>query len=412
MSAPAVELRGVWKSYPAWSAGSRTLRGVFARRVPLLARGSRRRWAIKDVSLTAEPGESVGLIGANGAGKSTLLRLASGLSRPDRGTIRLAGQAASVLSFDSWFDLDLTGRENALTALLVNGWRSREARALLPAALEFAELESFADAPVRTYSEGMKLRLAFGVVAQLEPDILLIDEVIAVGDLRFQRKCMDHIRAMRERGMTLVLATHGLEQVGAECDRALWLQAGGVRASGPADEVVDAYRQGMASATLDRTPAPAGPTPDGLELRRNRFGTQEVTIDSCRILSEEGRETEEVRSGRPVTVSLRISSRDGPVVDPIVGITIHRASDGLVCFDTSTESGHHRLGTVDGELAVMLEIERLDLLPGDYVIDAGVYRPDWEFAYDFHWQAYPLRVVGPQSDKGVFRPPHRWEIGR
>ncbi len=412
MRSPPVQLEGVWKSYPAWSAGSRTLRGIVSRRVPLLARGSDRRWVLRDVSLEAERGEGVGLIGQNGAGKSTLLRLASGLGRIDRGRIRLPARTASVLSFDSWFDLELTGRENAMTALVVNGWRRADARRLIPAVLDFAELEAFADAPVRTYSEGMKLRLAFGVVAQLEPEVLLIDEVIAVGDIRFQRKCMDRLREMRARGMTLIMASHGLEQVEAECDRALWLQAGGVRGKGEASRVVDEYRNAMASATLARTPAIEADGGGTLELRRNRFGTQEMTIDAVRMLSVEGAELSELTSGRALRISLRLTARGGAINDPIVGVAIHRAADGVVCYDTSTEASGLRLGTVEGELGVELEFERLDLLPGDYLIDVGVYRPDWEFAYDFHWQAYPLKVVGSQSDKGVFRPPHRWEVLR
>jgi ABC-type polysaccharide/polyol phosphate transport system ATPase subunit len=165
-----VRLEQVWKSYPRWSGETRTLRGIVSRRVPLIARGSEgRHWALRDISLAAAPGESVGVIGPNGAGKSTLLRLASGLGRPTRGTIQVPARTASVLSFDSWFDLNLTGRENAMSALVVNGWRRSQARALIPSVIEFAELEGFADAPVRTYSEGMKLRLAFGVVAQLRP---------------------------------------------------------------------------------------------------------------------------------------------------------------------------------------------------------------------------------------------------
>ena len=412
MSPPQVQIEGVWKSYPAWSAGSRTLRGIVSRRIPLLARGSDRRWVLSDVSLEAERGQAVGLIGQNGAGKSTLLRLASGVGRVDRGTIHVPERTASVLSFDSWFDLDLTGRENAMTALVVNGWRRAEARELIAAVLEFAELESFADAPVRTYSEGMKLRLAFGVVAQLDPEVLLIDEVISVGDLRFQKKCMDRLREMRERGMTLVMASHGLEQVEAECDRALWLQAGRVRAHGEPARVIEEYRSAMASATLERTPAAEPGATGGLELRRNRFGNQELRIDSVRLLTAEGAPLDQLSSGQPLRIALRLSAANDRVEDPIVGVAIHRATDGVICYDTSTESSGVRLGAVEGELAVSLEFERLDLLPGDYLLDVGVYRGDWQFAYDFHWQAYPLKVTGSQSDKGVFRPPHHWEVAR
>jgi lipopolysaccharide transport system ATP-binding protein len=410
VTAAHLQLESVWKSYPRWTAGTRTLRGIVARRVPLLARGSDRRWALRDVSLGVDAGESVGVIGANGAGKSTLLRLASGLGRPTRGTIRVPERTASVLGFDSWFDLTLTGRENAMTALVINGWRHSQARSLIGAVLEFAELEGFADAPVRTYSEGMKLRLAFGVVAQLQPDALLIDEVIAVGDLRFQRRCLERIGEMREDGTTLVLATHDLDQVAAECDRALWLQAGGVRAFGEAAAVVDEYREAMRSKTLERTPAPSPGERGDLELRRNRFGTQELTIDAVTLRGPDGMPAAEVATGRRLTVSFQLSSHGEPVPDPIVGVTIHRASDGVVCYDSSTQADGVRLGTVNGPITVELEFERLDLVAGDYLLDAGVYHPEWEIAYDFHWQAYPLRVVGGRGEKGVFRPPHRWAV--
>ena len=401
-----VSLNGVWKSFPRWSAGSRTLRGVVAQRMPLVARSRDRRWVLSDVTVEAEPGQSVGLIGPNGAGKSTLLRLAAGLGRPTRGTVERPDATAAVLSFDSWFDAELTGRENATTALVVNGWRRAEAVALLPRVLDFAELEDFADAPVRTYSEGMKLRLAFGVVAQLRPQALLIDEVIAVGDLRFQQKCMERIEELRASGTTLIVASHDLDYIVANCDRALWLQAGVVRTAGDAGAVAEEYRSAMRSTTLDRTPAATPGTREGvLELRRNRYGSQEATIDAVTL-------EREIQTGAGLTIGLDMSSRNGPVDNPIVGVAIHRVSDGVICYESSTESDGLRLGRLDGRLRVELSFDRLDLLPGEYRVDAGLYRADWEFAYDFHWQAYPLRVVGSRGDKGIFRPPHHWEVIR
>jgi lipopolysaccharide transport system ATP-binding protein len=411
VSVAQIELADVWKSYPRWT-GERTLRGVLTRRVPLLARGSERRWALREVSFSAGPGESIGLIGANGAGKSTLLRLASGLGRPNRGRIAIPQRTASVLNFDAWFDMTLTGRENAVTALVINGWRQAQARALLPAVLEFAELEGFADAPMRTYSEGMKLRLAFGVVAQLRADALFVDEVITVGDLRFQRKCMERINEMRDGGTTLVLASHDLDQIAAECEQAVWLQAGTVRAIGDSSSVVAQYREAMYSTTIERTPAPTGEQQGELELRRNRLGTQEASIDAVSLHGADGLPMTEIASGKRLTVRLQLASRSGPISDPIVGVAINRAADGVVCYESTTEADGVRLGTVERPVTVELEFERLDLLPGEYVVDAGIYRSDWEYAYDYHWHAYPLRVVGPRPDKGVFRPPHRWNVVR
>jgi homopolymeric O-antigen transport system ATP-binding protein len=401
-----IRIEDVWKSYPRWP-GERTLRDTLTRRLPLAARRGERTWALQQVSLTVAPGEAVGLIGQNGAGKSTLLRLAAGLGRPTRGRVGVDGNVAAVLSLGDSFDLSLSGLENAYTAAVVAGLRRSEARAILPAAIEFAELERFADAPVRTYSEGMKLRLAFGVVAQLRPRVLIVDEVIAVGDLRFQARCLERIRELRADGTAALLASHSLDTVVAECDRAVWLHAGRVRLDAPSAEATGAYADAMRSETVARTPAAAVGGPDGLELRRNRWGSLELTIERVSL-------PETVEGGQPLGVEIELASHvDHEVVDPIATVTISRASDGVVCCDLSSEAAGARLGRVgpDG-LRVRLGIERLELAPGDYVVDAGVHSPGWEYAYDFHWRAYPLRVSGRSAGVGLFSPAHRWGAER
>jgi lipopolysaccharide transport system ATP-binding protein len=408
--AAVLRFERVWKSYPRWAAGSRTVGGIVTRRVPALTPERERRWALREISLDLRRGESLGLIGLNGAGKSTLLRLGSGLGRPTRGSIGLPENTAAALSLGDSFDLSLTGRENALTAAIVAGMRRAQARALIPAALEFAELEEFADAPMRTYSEGMKLRLAFGVIAQLEPDVLLVDEVIAVGDARFQAKCHGRIAEMQDSGTALILASHDLSQVAERCAKALWLQAGQLRSLGDAATVIADYESAMGSTTLDRTPAPEAGESSSLELRRNRFGTQAITIDAVTLRGPDGTPTTEVASGSYLSVALELSNHHGPVDHPIVGVAIHRAEDGVVCYDSSTYSDGVAIGRLVDRVSVRISFDRLDLLPGEYLIDVGVYEPEWQFAYDFHWQAYPLRVVGHGRDKGVFRPPHRWEV--
>jgi lipopolysaccharide transport system ATP-binding protein len=407
VNAAGVVLEGVWKSYPRYEPGERTLRGFFARRLPALG-GQERRWALRDVSLSAAPGESVGVIGVNGAGKSTLLRLAAGLGRPTTGRVALPDRTASVLSLGDAFDLTLSGRENALTAMLVAGLRRREAQQRLGAVLTFAELEAFAEAPMRTYSDGMRLRLAFGVIAQLEPEALLLDEVIAVGDLRFQAKCMDHIRDLRERGTAVLFASHDLDKVAEECSRAVWLQAGGVRLAGDAATVVGEYREAMRSDTVDLTPAPGDGVEGALELRRNRFGSQELQIARVDVLDAAGAPTREVATGDPLRIVLELRG-EAPVDDPIVGVAVHRVDDGVVCWDVNTETDGVRLGRVD-EATIEVEIASVDLVPGEYAIDPGVYRGDWSYALDYHWQAYPLRVTGRGGGHGVTRPPLHWVV--
>ncbi len=403
----------VWKSYPRWLAGRRSLRAMASPRMRATGRRSGSRWALRDVSFDLRAGEGLGLIGANGAGKSTLLRLASGLGRPTRGDIEVSPNVASVLSLGAAFNADLTGRENALTATMLAGKRMAEARQAVPAALAFAELESFADTPVRAYSDGMKLRLAFGVVAQLEPELLLLDEVIAVGDLRFQEKCMARILELRASGTSFLFASHDLEQITEQCDRALWLQEGTVRTCGEAEEVVDKYREAMHTETFDRTPEPDDDeTPaGGLVLQENRFGSQELTIEEVRL---GGATPGSVELEESLSVSLLLRRDGSAITAPIVGVSIHRVDEAdVLCCEASTDMDGVVLGDISGELLVEFHWEDVELVPGEYLVDVGVYRYDWSFAYDYHWHVYPLKVLGEDRSKAVFRPrSRRWTVAR
>ncbi len=404
-----IRVEDVWKSYRSWPSGTRTLRGILSRRVPLFARGEER-WALRGVGLEVRPGETVGVIGPNGAGKSTLLRLAAGLGRPTRGSVLAPEATAAVLSLGDTVDLSLSGRENAMTAAIVAGMSPRQARARMADVFEFAELETFADAPVRTYSEGMKLRLAFGVVAQLEPRALLIDEVLSVGDLRFQAKCAERVRALRDAGAAVLITSHYLDQVAAECDRVAWLQSGSVRMVGETDRVIAAYEDEMRSQTIARTPAAGYEDRPELELRRNRFGSQEVTIDSASLIGPDGEAAEELASGEPLTVRVRLTSHLEEPLEAHVAVAIRRSSDGIVCADTNSEREGLRVRLDRGGAMVTAGFARLDLVPGDYRVDVGVYEAGWRFAYDYHWSAYPLRVRGPAGGDGVLQAPVRWDL--
>jgi lipopolysaccharide transport system ATP-binding protein len=414
MTALAARFDGVWKSYPRWLSGRRSLRSIVSPRMRATGRQSGTRWALKDVSFDLHDGEALGLIGENGAGKSTLLRLSSGLGHLTRGRISVASNVASVLSLGATMNLDLTGRENALTATLLAGVRMRQARGVVDAALAFAELEEFADSPVRSYSDGMKLRLAFGVVAQLEPGLLLLDEVIAVGDLRFKEKCMARIEELQASGTSLLFASHDLDQVAEQCDRALWLDEGRVRHAGPAAEVVEAYRKSMHTETFIRTPAESdgdgGVESDGgLRLRENRFGSQELTIEQVEVRGSGAAGS--VDPGGSLTVAMTLRREGAAIERPIVGVSIHRVEDDVVCCEASTDVDEVDLGEVQGERVVSFRWDGLELRPGEYVVDVGVYEADWSFAYDYHWHAYPLEVPGDNPAQAVFRPQRRhWSV--
>jgi lipopolysaccharide transport system ATP-binding protein len=310
--------------------------------------------------------------------------------------VRVDEQAAAVLSLGDTLHPSLTGSENAITAAVIAGLTRADARRLLPAMLEFAELEDVADAPLRTYSDGMKLRLAFSVVAQLEPRVLLVDEVLAVGDLRFQAKCLGRVRELREGGATVLMASHDLSLVRRECVQVAWLDAGNVVSYGAADAVVDDYEEAARERARNSTP------PATRRLDENRVGTQEATIDAVELAGA-------IESGGRLSVTLKLSTRT-PIADPIVSIAIRRRADDTLCCELDTRTSGVSLGRLESTSTVTLAFDRLDLAPGEHVIDVGLYSADWETVYDYHWHNYALHVSGPGGVKGALRPPHGWEV--
>jgi lipopolysaccharide transport system ATP-binding protein len=198
-------------------------------------------WALRDIDLDVPPGASMGLVGANGAGKSTLLRLIAQVGRPDTGTIEVRGQMSALLDLGTGFHPDLTGRENVVLGGVISGLSRTEVRRRFDEIVAFAELESFIDNPLRTYSTGMRLRLAFSVAALAEPEILIIDEVLAVGDLAFQHKCALHIERLKAMGCTMLVCSHDPGLIRELCDTAAWLEAGRIASIGPAEPVLDGY---------------------------------------------------------------------------------------------------------------------------------------------------------------------------
>lgn len=401
----------VWKSYPRWQPGTRSLRSMLSPRLRSDRRTKNIRWALQDVSFSLDSGEVLGVIGHNGAGKSTLLRLASGISRPTRGGIRVAESTASVLSLGDTFNGDLSGASNAVTAAVIGGLTPSEARAALPRAIEFAELEEFEEAPVRSYSDGMKLRLAFGVMTLLTPDLLIVDEILAVGDLAFQEKCLHHLAQLRGNGTAIVMASHDIDQILEECDRALLLSNGEAIAYGDVEDVVAAYRDQMRLRTLSVTPEAEADEDEKLKLKENRFGSQDVRIEAVEVGT--GQRLGEVRSGGTLDVSISVTSatRSERVA---VSVTIERDSDDVTCLDINTDLDEVPVQVAPGKTSkVDLKLGALEIRPGRYWVDVGVFPLDWSHAFDYHYHAYPLRVTADdvEPDEPVYRPQNRrWTV--
>lgn len=369
-------------------------------------------WALRDVSFSIPPGHMVGVVGPNGAGKSTLLRLIGGVGRPDGGQVSVHGRLGALLDLGAGFHPDLTGRENVFINGVIAGLTHQEVARRFDSIVDFAELEAFIDNPLRTYSTGMQMRLGFAVAAHLDPEILLIDEILAVGDLTFQRKCLDRIARFKNEGCTIVLVSHDASAIRRLCDEALWLRRGKLVAYGQADIVAGQYQADMSTETRRRTPAtqPIVRTSTGAELRvnENRFGSMEVEIVAVRLLHPAGFAVSEIDSGDPLQVEIEYLAHN-PIREPIFGISISREDD-LVCYDTCTESTGPRLPTIHGPGQITVQLDRLDLIGGQYYVDVGIYEQEWAYAYDYHWHAYPLAIRPTRGEKGILRVPHRWKV--
>lgn len=405
MTETVVAVQGVWKQFRRHPSGTRTLKRALLHR---RARGGDRFWALQDVNLELALGDTVGLIGANGSGKSTLLRLVGGLGKPTRGRIELRRRVSAMMTLGEAFDPLLSGRENAVTAGILAGFTRRQAVAKLDEIVAFAELEEFIDHPIRTYSDGMRMRLAFAVAMSTRPEVLIIDEVLSVGDLRFQARCFDRLEELRASGAAILFASHDEQQVRRLCDRVLWLARGRMQAFGAPDDVYAAYRDAM-NAETERRSTRIGfepmHDPGGLRMNENRFGTLEVEIAAVR-LSRTAVPTGRHDDGAALTVELDLLPR-APVDGAIVGVSIHRVADGARILDVSTEGDGHRLERLSGPTTVVLSLDRLDAEPGSYRLDAGVYARDWSHVYDYHWGAYPLELTPTGSGYG---PSRRWRV--
>ena len=351
-------------------------------------------WALQDVSFTVEQGRVFGIIGHNGAGKSTLLRLLCGVGRPTSGRIMREGRVSGILELGGGFNPELTGRQNLVTAGLLSGMRQERVRDQEESIIAFAELENVIDQPVRTYSTGMYLRLAFAAAIALEPAVLVLDEVLAVGDERFQRKCLDRIGALKSSGSTLIITSHNADQIQALCDEVLVLEEGRVVMQGDAKSAVSCYHDLMRQRS-EVLAVRGGKDAAATRLtfsQGKRLGTEEVQITNLVVYDNQGRRTETVATGTAITVEVGFSITE-PVKD--MAFTLGIFSDLHVkCSEVTIASTHDFFGQMSDSGTIRCEFGPLPLLPGTYFLNVGFYPVDWSRAFDYHWQMHPLYITG------------------
>ncbi|PWH14204.1 MAG: ABC transporter ATP-binding protein [Ardenticatenia bacterium] len=344
-------------------------------------------WALSDVSFEVKKGEMVALVGANGAGKSTVLKLISRIIDPTSGRIIVNGRVGALLELGTGFHPDLTGRENIYLNGAILGLRRDEITRRLDDIIAFAEMERFIDVPVKHYSSGMYVRLGFSVAVHVEPEILLVDEVLAVGDAAFQRRCLERIDQMRANGTTIVFVSHDLNAVRRLCQRAIWLEKGCIVADGSPEAVVGEYATQSYAASA------------ALAARRElcRHGTGEVTIEEVRFLDGEGRLRDFFSTGESFTIEMRY--RAHKVIErPVFGIAIHR-SDGVHVTGPNTQFAQYEIPMVRGEGVVRYTVPFLPLLEGTYYVSVSSHDRDSICMYDYHDRLYPFCVLSGAEER-------------
>ncbi len=384
--------------------------------------------AVRGVTFDVPRGSTFGVIGRNGSGKSTMLKLVAGISKPTTGEVRVNGRVSALIELGAGFHPEISGRENVFINGIMLGLSKREVARRFDEIVEFAELREFIDAPVKTYSSGMYMRLGFAVAIHVDPDVLLVDEVLAVGDESFTHKCLDKFAEFKRRGKTILLVTHSLGLVERFCDEALWLDAGVVRGQGDPKRVVDSYitdvgkseevqlasgdartQQAVAAEPPSPPPAETGAGPDqpidGFRAVEGRWGSREVEIVDVSIASQGGEAGHVFQSGEPLTVTLSIRA-PRPVDDMVFGIGIFNA-EGVCCYGTNTDIEGLQPAPFSGEGTVTFDVARVDLVDGTYKLDVAVHRKDG-YPYDYHRLLYTFRVKSRTHDVGIYRPAHAW----
>ena len=386
--------------------------------------------ALKSVSFDVAKGKTFGIVGRNGSGKSTMLKLIAGIGKPTSGTVRVDGRVSALIELGAGFHPEISGRENVYINGLMLGLSRREIGGRFAEIVRFAELEEFIDAPVKTYSSGMYMRLGFAVAIHVDPDVLQVDEVLAVGDESFTHKCLDKFAEFRRRGRTVLLVTHSLDLVTRFCDEALWLDGGVAKAQGDPRRVIDAYLMDVAGTenvqlAADDTTANSQPNPepripvdsargkpnpdpgDMFQAAEGRWGSREAEITAVEMVGAAAQPAHLFQSGERVEIRLHVRANQR-VSDFAFGVGIFN-TEGVCCYGTNTQIDGGIAGEFVGEGLVVFAIDELDLVDGTYKLDVAVHRQDG-VPYDYHRLLYTFRVKSPRKDVGIFRPPHRWSF--
>lgn len=385
------------------------------------------RKVLRGISFQVKKGEAVGLIGHNGCGKSTTLKLLTKIMYPDTGSITMNGRVSSLIELGAGFHPDMSGRENIYTNASIFGLTKKEIDARLKDIVDFSELEEFIDNPVRTYSSGMYMRLAFSVAINVDADILLIDEILAVGDANFQAKCFNKLKEIKSHGTTIVIVSHSLGQIEQICDRSIWIHEGLIRAEGPPKEIDLEYLDFMGQKLQESTrkeleeknqqedeekseseqEAEENTEAEETPEEKKRWGSGAARIKRIKAFTSDGAEQRIFRTGEDIKFRLDYTVKE-TVKDAVFGIGIFNR-DGVQCYGTNTRIDKHPEFDLDKNGAAEITLEKVGLLPGEYLIDFAIETGDG-IPVDYYREAYTIEMISAAGDVGIARITHNWSI--
>ena len=398
--------------------------------------------ALRNVSFSVPKGCTYGVIGSNGSGKSTLLKCVAGITRPTEGDVKVDGRISALIELGAGFHPEISGRENIFINGIMLGLTKKEIQRKFDEIVDFADMKDFIDAPVKTYSSGMYMRLGFAVAVHVDPEVLLVDEVLAVGDQSFTHKCLDKFAEFRRRNKSILLVTHSLDLVEKFCDLAHWLNKGvtkgegdpkrvvaayvmdvedveentlakaeAVRVAASAKEVTEAQETAISVDSVDSGEGPvsaaeSGPK-DGFKSEEGRWGTREVEITNVTISGPNGDAGHVFQSGESIQVRMDVTSK-AKITDFVFGLGLFNA-DNVCVYGTNTNLEEFQPTEIDGSAIVTFTIDKLDLVEGTYRLDLAAHKADG-YPYDYHRLLYTFRVKSRIRDVGIYRPDHSWSF--
>jgi len=404
----AIEFKNVSEKYTLRQGHAASLKSVLLSLGRGMEGSKEDFWALKDVNLDVPEGAVMGIIGENGAGKSTLLKLATGILEPDEGEVVVSGRVSALLELGAGFHPELTGRENVFLNGSILGLKRREIQDCFKKIVEFAELEEFIDMPVKSYSSGMYVRLGFAIAVHVRPDILIIDEALAVGDEAFQQKSLNKILEFNKEGKTILFVSHNLAAIERLCDTCIWMQKGEIRSIGAVRDVLREYDTHVAEAFVAKLDGK-----EGFEVKEEiegRRGDLKIRITGVTLLDSQGTPNNLFKVGEPMTVRVDYHA-DVACEAPVFGVAIWR-EDNIYIYGTNTFWDEHTTKPIRvGPGSFEMRYAALTILEGYYKVSVAIFKPGGATpydAFDFHPPHYPFRVQGEGTSHGIAFLDHSW----